>query len=268
MNSTSDPKSTKDVLIAPADEQLARVGERIASAHEQIARVTEQLSKMEPDAARSPSAGPGPQRPRGRPAVRGLIGLLLAACIVVAGLVSQSSRDGLKLVVGRWAPQLVSTSSSRPKNPPFSAQPGQSFQQVATAEAAPAQAASLPQTGPQDAAPTAVGTSELMQLLQTMARDVANLERAIEQVKVKQDQIASDNSNAIEQLKAKQEDMARLLAKVSEQSAGPITPPPPAGPAPTASKPAPTQSPQVRARPPAPPRRQYPPPWRYYYEQW
>jgi len=35
----------KDVLIARADEQLARVRERIASADEEIARVTEQLSK-------------------------------------------------------------------------------------------------------------------------------------------------------------------------------------------------------------------------------
>ena len=38
---------------------------------------------------------------------------------------------------------------------------------------------------------------------------------------MKQDQIATDNSKAIEQLKAKQEDLARLFAKVSEQSALP-----------------------------------------------
>jgi hypothetical protein len=266
MNSTSDPNS-KDVLVARTDEQLARVGERIASAHEQIARVSEQLSKMEQDDARNPSAGAGPQPPRGSWAARGLVGLLLAACIVVAAFVSQSSRDGLKLIVARWAPQLVSTSTPPPISPPSFAEPAPSFQ-VIPAEAAPAQAEPLAPAGPQDAAPTAAGTSELIQLLQTMTRHVANMEREIEQLKVKQDQIASDNSKAIEQLKTKQEDMARLLAKVSAQSAGPITSPPPAGPAPTASKPAPTQSPQVRARPPAPPRRLYPPPRPYYYEEW
>ena len=66
MNSTP---STKDVLIARADEQLARVRERIASADEEIARVTEQLSKMERDDARNPSARHDPQPPRGKSAV-------------------------------------------------------------------------------------------------------------------------------------------------------------------------------------------------------
>jgi len=75
-----------------------------------------------------------------------------------------------------------------------------------------------------------------MQLQQATARDVANLKREIEQLKVKQDQIATDNSKGIEQLKAKQEDMARLRAKASEQSALPMTSPPSAGP---------TQSPQA-----------------------
>jgi hypothetical protein len=60
-----------------------------------------------------------------------------------------------------------------------------------------------------------------MQLQQATARDVANLKREIEQLKVKQDQMATDNSKAIEQLKAKLEDVARQFAKVSEQSALP-----------------------------------------------
>jgi len=263
MNSTPN---TKDVLIAQTDEQLARAREGIASVREGIARVTEKLSKMERDDARNPSARPGddarnpsaghdPQPPRGKSAVPGSIGLLpigllLAACIVVAALVSQ-----LSLIADRWTPQRVSTSFSQPTNPPLSAQPGPSFKLI-TAEVAPAQAAPLARTGPQDAAPAAAGVSELMQLQQPTARDVANLKREIEQLKVKQDQIAADNSKAIEQLKAKLEDMARLFAKVSEQSALPKTSPPSAGP---------TQSLQTRMRPPAPPpRRQYRPQWQYY----
>jgi hypothetical protein len=268
MNSTPD---TKGVLIAHADEQLARVRERIASADEEIARVTEQLSKIERDDVRNPSARPGddagnpsaksdPQPPRGKSAVPGsidllLIGLMLAACLVVAALVSQLSRDGATLIAARWTPQRASTSFSAPINPPLSTQTS-----PATAEASPAQAAPHAPTGPQDATSAAAGVPELTQLQQATARDVANLKQEIEQLKVKQDQIASDNSKAIEQLKAKQEDMARLLAAVSEQSALPKTSPPSARP---------TQSPQARLRPQAPrPRRQYPPRWQYYDDEW
>ena len=294
--------NTKDVLIAHTDEQLARAREGIASVREGIARVTEKLSRMERDDARSPLAGlgdgprnpsaragddardpsvrPEPQPPRGKSAVPGStgllpVGLLLAACLVVAALVSQLSRDAVTLIADRWTPQRVSTSSSQPTNPPLSAQPGPSLKLI-TAEAAPAQAAPLvrtePQqaapaqatplsrTGPQDAAPASAGVSELMQLQQATARDVANLKREIEQLKVKQDQIAADNSKAIEQLKAKLEDMARLVAKVSEQSALPKALPPSSGP--------PQSLARMRPQAPPPPRRHYPPRWRYYDDEW
>jgi hypothetical protein len=273
MNSTPN---TKDVLIARADEQLAGVRERIASVDEEIARVTERLSKMErddagnpsarpEDDARNPVARPGPQPSREKSAVPGSInllpiGVLLAACLVVAALVPQLYRDAVTLIAARWTPQRVSTSFSQPANPPLSAQPGPSFKLIMAEEAAPAQAAPLARTGPQDAASAAAGVSELMQLQQATARDVANLKQEIEQLKVKQDQIATDNSKAIEQFKAKQEDMARQFAKVSEQSALPKTSPPPARP---------TLSLQARTRPQAPPpRRRYSPRWQYYDDEW
>jgi hypothetical protein len=69
--------------------------------------------------------------------------------------------------------------------------------------------------------------------------------------------MASDNAKAIGQLKTKQEDMARLLAKVSEQSASPKTSPPSAGPA---------LSTQTRVQPSPPPRRLHSPRWQYYYD--
>jgi len=142
--------------VVRADEGLARAHEQIARADEQLARVTEQLAKMERDAARPPSPGPGPQSPPRRPALWALVGLPLAACIVVAALVLQSSYGGgAKLVVARWAPQLVSAPSLPPENPPFPAQPALSSVQVAAAEAAAPQAMPLAQTAPQDATPTA-----------------------------------------------------------------------------------------------------------------
>ena len=161
------------------------------------------------------------------------------------------------LVVARWAPQLVSTLP--PENPPLPTQPAPPTVQVAAAEAAPPQATLLAQTAPQDAAPTATAAPpDQTQLLQTMARDLANLERNIEQLKANQQQMASDNSKAIAELKASQEEMKRVLAKVSEQNP-PRASPPPTQPAPTLRKPERTlQSSRARARP-----RYYPREWIY-----
>jgi hypothetical protein len=253
MNSTPTSKANEpqNALIARADERLAHAYEQIARADEELARVSEQVAKMEREAAHPRSAGPGPQSPPRRPALRALVGLPLAAGFVVAVLLLQSSYGGgAKLVVARWAPQLVSTPSLPPENPPLPAQPAPSTVQVAAAEAAPPQATSLAQTAPQDAAPTATaGFPDHTQLLQTIVRDLANLERNIEQLKANQQQIASDNSKAIEELKASQEEIKRVLARVSEQNL-PKTSSPPTQPTPTLRKPERTlQSPQVRARP-------------------
>lgn len=241
MDSTPDPKSTKDVLVARADEQLSHVHEQIARADEQLARVTEQLAKMERDGTANPSPEPAPQpapKPVPRPARRGLIGIgvLSAVCIfgiVVAALASQLSRGGIKSTVTRWAPQLVSTSSLPPEKPPLPAQPDPPPIQVAAAEGVTAQAAPQPasptapaaQTAPQDAAPTAAAAapaaagsnSELTQSLQAMARNLTKLEQSIAELKTKQDQMASDYAKAIEQLKAKQDQMASDRAKAIEQ---------------------------------------------------
>ena len=240
MNSTPTAIEPRDALVARADEQFAHVHEQIARADEQLARVTEQLAKMDRDAPRPPSAGPGPsagprpQSPPRRPARGTFVGLPLAACIVVVGLVLYSSYgSGAKLLVARWAPQ-----------------PALSTVQVAAAEAAPPQATLLAQTAPQDAAPTATpALPDPTQLLQKMARDLANLERNIEQLKANQQQMAVDNSKAIGELKVSQEEIKRVLAKVSEQNP-PRTSPPPTQPTPTLRKPERTlQSPYARARP-------------------
>jgi hypothetical protein len=243
MNSTPNPNAIEpnDVLIARADERLAHAYEQIARADEQLVRVNEQLSKLEHDPAPHPAAVPGRRPSRGRAALRGLIGLLLAGCILVAAFVSQSSHgDAAKQIFARWAPQLIA------------AQPSPSTLQVAAAEPVPPQLTPLAQTAPQDVAPAAAPVSpELAQLLQTMARDLANVEQGIEQLKASQGQMASDNAKAVEQLKAGQEQMTRLVAKASEQSLRPKTsaPPPPPVVTPT-HKPVPTHaSPQATARP-------------------
>ena len=124
MNATPTSKAVEPQGALPrADEQLAHAYEQIARADEELTRVSEQVAKLERGAAHPRSAGPGPQSPPGRPALRALVGLPLAAGIIVAALVLQSSYgDGAKLVVARWAPQLVSTPSLPPENPPLPAQ--------------------------------------------------------------------------------------------------------------------------------------------------
>ena len=255
MNSTPTAIERRDALVARADEQFARVHEQIARADEQLARVTEQLAKMDRDARRPPSAGPGPsagprpQSPPRRPARGAFVGLPLAACIVVAGLVLYSSYgSGAKLLVTRWSPQLALTPSLPPENPALPAQPALSTVQVAAAEAAPLQATLLAQTAPQDAAPSATAAlPDPTQLLQKVERDLANLERNFEQLRANQQQMAVDNSKAIGELKVSQEEIKRVLTKVSEQNPPRTSP---TQPTPTLRKPERTlQSPYARARP-------------------
>ena len=272
MNSTPTPNATEphDAPAARADERFAHAHDQIKRADEQLARLSDQLAKIERDAARPSSAAPGKRSPSGRPALGVIVGLSLVACFIVAALVWQLPYGGeTRLVVALWAPQSASTPSLPPENLPVPAEPASSGVQLAAAEAAPSQATPPPptppqptllaQTTPRDAAPIATAAlPDHTPLLQTMARDLANLERSIEQLKASQQQIASDNSKAIEELKASQEEIKRVLARVSEQSP-PNTSPPPTQPTSTVRKPEPTptvrkpertrQSSQARKRP-------------------
>src|SRR6516165_411259 len=256
MHSTSDPKQADpdgDVLVARLEKAIAR-------GPEPLSRVQEQVSKLERDAVRYPSDPQIPANtfrptvPRDRSARRGLIGLLLAACIFVAAFALQSSYgDAVRPIVARWA--LVPTSSQLLEKPGLSAQPSPASVQAAAAEPIPPQPTPSAQTAPQDIAPTTAPVApEVAQLLQTIVRDLANLEQRIDQLKTGQDQMASDNAKAVEQLKASQEQMARLIAKASERNPQPkISAPLPRARATPARKPVPTHpSPQARAQPQTP----------------
>jgi len=207
------------------------------------------------------SSRPSPQSSSGRPAFRALAALSMVACVVVAVLASQSSYGArAKLVVARWVPQLASAPSSRPDDPPLPAPRAASALQVAAAEAAPPQPAPAPTTATPEAAPkatqdaapqTPAAPPEQTELLKTIARDLANVQRNIDQLKAEQQQTARESSKAIEELRASQEELKRALAKVSEQK----TSAPPAQPAPAPRKPQRTyEPPYARAPPRMPPR--------------
>ena len=252
MNSTLSPTATEpnDPLAARAEDQLAQVTERLsnlmnstlsptatepndllaARPEDQLARATEQSSNLEQNAARRPPAVAGRRPSRGRPGLRGLIGLLLATTIFAAAFVWQSPYgEAAKRVVVRWAPQLISTSSGLLERREFSAQPSPPGVQVAAAEA-PHQPTSPAQIPSKPVAPTAASMSpELAQLLQTMARNLANVEQGIEQLKASHEQLVqmvSDNAKAVERLRAGQEEMARLFAKASEKTSENLRPKP------------------------------------------
>ena len=182
-----------------------------------------QLSRPEHEAPRL-----HPRRSRDRPWLRGIVGLLLLAYIVAAAFVSQSSYGD---AVARSAPQLVSALSLPLEKLVLFTQPNPSSGRLAAA-------GPLAQVAPLEVTSTAVPVSpEPAKVLQTMARDLANAEREIEQLKASQQQLASDNAKAIEQiktsqeqaardiarnvelLKASQEQVAQLIARVSEQKA-------------------------------------------------
>jgi ferric-dicitrate binding protein FerR (iron transport regulator) len=246
MDPTTDIKQTRDALFSRAEEQLAHAYEQIKSADEQLARMEAQLPRQEREAPRSHS-----RRSRDRPWLRGLAGLLLAAYIVAAAVVSQSSNGD---AVARWAPQLVSVLTQPLEKLVLFSRPNPSSVHLAVAE--PAAPALILQ---HDITPTAFPVSpEPAKLLQTMARDLASVEREIEQLKAGQQQLASENAKAIEQtkaiqeqaardiarnvelLKASQEQVTQLIARASEQSLRPRTPVPQPHVAIGARKPAPT----------------------------
>jgi len=249
MDTTLNPKPSdpRQVLTARADEELAHAYQQITSAGEEIARAEEQLSKLERAARR---AAPGKRPSRGGPAVRGFIGLVLAACICVAAFVWHSPYgDAARQIVASWAPQLVATALLPLEKSGLPGQPGPPAVQAAAAKAAPPQPAPLAQSAPEDVAPvpTAAALSpELTQLLQSMARDLATMGQSIEQLKASQERMARDHVNAVDLLRASQEQMARVIAKTSEvktseQNLRPkISTPPPRPIAAPARKPVPT----------------------------
>jgi hypothetical protein len=209
--------STQEMeLVARADERLAHAYEQIARADEELARFNEQISRLERKPAnmlRQPS--------RGRPALRGLIGLLLTAGICTAAFAWHSYGETVRPMISQWVPQLAAASSLPSETPKLAAEQSPAAVQVAAADATVSQLPP-PETAPQDAAAAQIAAAaEQSQLLQTMARDLASVQQEIEQLKASQAELARENAGIAEQLKANQEQMARVIANASEQNLRP-----------------------------------------------
>ena len=256
----SGPKlSTQEAeLVARADERLAHAYEQIAHADEQLARINEQIYRLEHDAVRTKSVSEFRRPSRGGAALRGLLGLLLMAAICGAAFIWQSSGDARQMI-SRWVPQLAPASSSPSDTPQLAAQQNTPAVQLAAADSAVSPPAP---TAPQEAAAAPI-PPEVTQLLQTMARDLANVQEGIHQLKAGQEEMVRENARIAEQIKSNQEQMARVIATASEQN----RPKPPAAPVTTSSiraapvaaaapRPATPPSAQARAQARAPSRQQ------------
>jgi hypothetical protein len=256
MHSMLNPEQTDPRhVFAHVNEEISRAYEQIALADEQIARTLAQDAASHPSDPETRMRGHRPAI--GRPAVRGFVGFLLAACIGLAAIGWQSSYgDAAKQMIANWAPQFVVTLLPLEKTG-VPAQPTRPDVQASAAEAAHPQPAAPAQAAPEGVAPAAaVPSAESPQLLQSMARDLATvgqeieqLKASIEQLKTNQEQMARENARAAEQFNVIQEEMARDFAKASEQSLRPKI----SAPRPTATptrKPVPIlPSPQARAQP-------------------
>src|SRR3954447_3969100 len=167
-------------LVARAYEQLAHPYEQIASADEQLARLNKTVLGFEQEGARYELCSA-----RDRPALRGMIGLLLAGCIFVAAFVAQSSYgDAARLMILQWYPQLGSAPSLPQENPELAQTNASAVQIVGTGAAV--RQPPVAQPTPQDTvAPAASIAPELAQMLQSLSQST-------EQLKVSQEQNARD----------------------------------------------------------------------------
>jgi hypothetical protein len=255
MNSELNPGQTDPRDVVRATEQIVRALNPKQTDQPDVQRANENLSKLKHAVARRTSdpqrpAGPGDRPSSGR-AVRGLIGLLLAAFIGVAAIAWHSSYGGAAKQITSWAPQLVPSSSLPLENPVQPAQRSPPAVQAAAANTASPQPAPLAQTTPEDVAPIdAAPSPRLAELLDTMVRDLTTAKQEIEHLKAGQEQIARDDAKVAEQLKATQQQMARVIANQNLRSK--ISAPPPGPTSASTRKPVPTlPAPQSTAQPQA-----------------
>ena len=242
-----DPKATSgDAPIERADVEQARADEQIAQANEQVTpsasdpkateaangliepayerlRETEQISEPEPHAAQDPLLVPSlvpslvtNDPSAGRPALRGLIGLVSAASIFVAAFISQSSHiAAAKQTVARWVAQLGSTSSE-----PLNQSERRLSRVVSAAQLYAAESmatAPSPRTAPQEVAATASLSLDQTQMLQAIARDLAKLGQRVEELNTRQEQMAGASAKLdLAKLQAMAPDLAKLGQRLEE----------------------------------------------------
>ncbi|MCL2713876.1 MAG: hypothetical protein FWD68_04605 [Alphaproteobacteria bacterium] len=215
-----------------SDDELAHAYEKVRSASEQLSLANQGFSRME----RAPVYR---KERRDRVGLRGFIGLVLAGVVCTAtALASQSSvGDSMREMIAVVPPQAAEARVAAPV--------------VAQNQAADPSYPTLSEPSP-----------AVKDQFAKVSGDVANLERAIEelrsnqeQMKAAADQLSEANARMADQIKTDQEQIAHLMARFPEKPPAPAAARPrsaaasravaarPAGAAP-AARPHPVQRPQ------------------------
>jgi hypothetical protein len=208
MNTTATPQQnpSRDVAHAVIAEALRQIG----LPDEQLAQPDETGFKLEkeknaPRHKQPRYAEPGRGSSRRRLVLRSLMGLLALACIGgVAAFGWQSTH-------GQAPPDPISTSSVSIRKKEAPAEPAPYNAEVAAkTDAGLPHPSSQAQTTPPRTPPVAPAPvdPDLAQSIKIMARELANAEQGIDQLKTGQAQMVHDNAELAEHLKATQE-MAR-----------------------------------------------------------
>jgi hypothetical protein len=156
------------------------------------------------DVAKTPAPKLIENSSRSRFSLRGLLGLGALGCIIVTALAWQSGRKQIDPV--------SSSSVSRNKDDPAPRPAPKSADAAVKQYAGPVE----PQVQPTPLnVPIAPISSEMLQQFQSIVRELANMEQAIDQLKNEQSQMLHENADLADQLKATHE-IARRNAVLSE----------------------------------------------------
>src|SRR5438045_2787413 len=169
------------VRVAPSDEELSNLLHQAAAYRSETQTRTESPSgQTAPPVDTAFRAAPVDDvlgsggRSMARRAARGVIALLLAACIGLAAVAWKSYGETAKKKIAKLATQFVVTSSLPSEDPAPTVPP-------AVPDAASAKPAALVQTAPKPVGIAAEApTADSAQLLQSMARDLSALAREVE----------------------------------------------------------------------------------------
>jgi hypothetical protein len=222
------PTLAPDVVVTRADIDLSKTvpdGKTGASAAQKGAASAASATVPPVDTAfRAASTNNvrGRARPSfGRRVMRGVMGMVLTACLAGAAVLWQSRGGAVRPIVAERVPPFVLTSLSPPQSPAVDQQSAAPALDASAVTAAPPPSA--PQSAVDNFASNAASPlPESAQLLQSMVRDLADLRQDMEQMKAR-----------IAELKASQDQMASEVAKASEQNLRPkvsLVSPPPAQP--------------------------------------
>jgi hypothetical protein len=209
--------SSREVALAALAEAIEQVGQ----ADERLARADRRAFGLEKSAARQSSAQQtGTAVLRTRSSLGALVFWSLIGPMAVAGIGAAAfawpSPHGhaVRLTIARWVQEGLLTSSVWLERLERLARPARSDADVTGAR--PLQPSSVAQTMPQQVAPAAAQLlPQLSKRLQTIMRELTNVQQAIEQLKAGQAELAHDNAGLGERVKETQEQIARQTGQIA-----------------------------------------------------